>query len=536
MSNTTFNRTKILHIDGNEDSTSQFRETYKDNFYIVTEDNHLNALNLLRTDSFNIILMDNLNPSFNESEFFDILDKEFPDLPVLYFMDSTNQENISHAMGTGRVSFINKNTDLKTGKEEIISSVNMAISRAELEEELKKEGSILQKLIELNPYAIAFWDANGYFIAGNRAYFEMFKIPPEHFVILRNVPIFENPILGSYGIDEKFRQAALNKNYISFGPIYYNSRIGGPEYPDNPIYFQTIIFKLAKSKGNMEVFVVMLEDITERINAQNELDRTLEDLEDRVQLRTKELSSTNKQLFDEIQRRIELEKELKLKNKELEDFAYRVSHDLRNRIIVFDRIAEIARREPERVPELLDLLSETSGKLSHFVGELLNQARAGKVISEMRQVPINKLVEYIFSRIKPADCNAELLIRDSFPQIKCDPVSMEQVFQNLISNSFQHINYEKSCLEIELDYQLSEDSVDIIYKDNGTGIDPDNISKVFNMLFTTNPKNNYGLGLSIVKKIIEGHNGRISVETSEKRPGTTFIISLPLSSSPTPSG
>jgi signal transduction histidine kinase len=527
MQSTTQQTTRILYIDGNKDSSERFKESFSDQFSIIHSDDHTEAFVLLKRENFDLILTNNLNACFNEKEFFSILDTQHPNIPVLYFTE--NRENISHAFGTGRIIKIIQNPNLNYDKKTMINLLKNAINRAKMEETLKQEGTVLQKLIELNPYGIAFYDTEGHYITANKAFFDLFKITPEHYYALVDIPLFENPVLVNADVNEFYEKFKKN-DYVSFGPIYYNSRMGGPEFPDNPVYISAIAFKLENSYDNSENIAVMLEDITERVNAENELNKTLEELEDRIELRTTELSSTNRQLFDEIKRRIDLEKELKFKNRELEEFAYKVAHDLRNRIIAFDRIIEIARRNPERISESLDLLSETSRKASHFVEKLLNQAKTGMVISEMQPFAIEKLVDYVFSRTKPAECNARLTIQDFFPPVNCDPIAMEQVFQNLVSNSFQYADPEKGSLKIELKYTISDDVIVITYSDNGLGIDDKNITKVFNLLFTTNPKENYGLGLSIVKKIIESHNGRITVESTGTGKGTSFVITMPLNS------
>jgi signal transduction histidine kinase len=518
---------KALYIDRNSEFSKQFMELYKNYFPIILITSEKEMSSSLKQSLFNLVILGTLPEDIDELDFFELLTTSHSNLPVIHLDHHRNENRVFRILSSISDNYILKDSDTALVKEIFIDFLLEMINTAKVEEEFKKERTLHRKLVELNPYAITIWDADGYFVSGNRSYFELFKIQPEHLPILRDIPLFKNPILVNAGAAEVFERIK-HETCVPFGPMYYNSRNYSDEYPDNPIYINTVTLKLTNSQGEIENYVVMIEDVTERVATQDELRKTLEELEDRVRIRTTELTDSNRQLFSEIERRISLERELTLRNRELQDFAFRIGHDIKNKIISFDRIGEILKNNPGRVEEAVKLLSENSSRLSHFIEQLLNLAKAGKVISDVQPFKVEPLIRTVFSRLKPNDKDTELVIQDSFPTIHCDPIAMDQVFQNLIANSFHHSQPENLPLRIEFSYKICDDNVNIIYSDNGRGIDEEIKSKVFNMLFTTDPKNHYGFGLAITKKIIEAHNGKIAIDDAVDNNGIKFIITLPL--------
>jgi light-regulated signal transduction histidine kinase (bacteriophytochrome) len=228
-------------------------------------------------------------------------------------------------------------------------------------------------------------------------------------------------------------------------------------------------------------------------------------------------------------------KELARSNEELEQFAYVSSHDL---------------QEPLRmITSYLQLLQRRyKGKLDDKADKYIYFAVDGA--SRMQNL-INDLLE--FSRVstkatepEPADCefilnqalsNIEIFIKEnnatvshcSLPEVMADYTQLIQVFQNLIINGIKFHGEETSKIYISAQKKESEWVFSV--QDNGIGIDPKYSEKIFEVFKRLNKKEEYpgtGIGLSICKKVVERHGGRIWVE-SELGKGSTFYFTLPIS-------
>lgn len=139
---------------------------------------------------------------------------------------------------------------------------------------------------------------------------------------------------------------------------------------------------------------------------------------------------------------------------------------------------------------------------------------------------INSLIKDILDRIQvPSNIGLKLELNPKLPPISADPIKLQQAFENIIINAIQAMPEGGTLTITSL---VTSQKIKIYFKDTGIGIPKDNLSRIFEPLFTTKPSG-IGLGLAIVKEIIDGHNGTIEIESSVGK-GTTFIINLPVKS------
>jgi PAS domain S-box-containing protein len=293
------------------------------------------------------------------------------------------------------------------------------------------------------------------------------------------------------------------------------------------VWLESISGPLFDDKGAHVGGTVWARDVTERRKFEEEIRQLNAELEQRVAERTAELAKTVEELNDEIQIRTTLEEKLGRKNRELEDFAYTVGHELKNSLLIIYKIGELSQNHPELLPRNITQLIEISDRLIGFIDTLLELARAGKAIDSKVEIDVAGLVREIFELLKPVDMKIELVIQDSFPSILCAPFGMEQVFTNLLTNCFKHQYGNKESLVIELGFAELENSMRISLKDNGIGIDREELDEIFNGTYPSRKKGLSGLGLKIVKKIVEAHGGVVSAESEGKGRGVTFNLDLP---------
>jgi PAS domain S-box-containing protein len=228
----------------------------------------------------------------------------------------------------------------------------------------------------------------------------------------------------------------------------------------------------------------------------------------------------------------QLSQELNRSNKELEEFAYVASHDLKEPLHVVSSFVCLLERR------LQPKLSENEGEYLNFIKQGVEQARTLiKDLLEYSRIGKEKALETVdlSSAIKEACSNLKVAIDETtanihygpMPQIKANRLSMVQLFQNLIGNA---IKYKSANLpEIHISAEHKPAGWLFTVRDNGIGIDPQFKDRVFDMFQRLHPRSEYsgtGVGLAICKKIVENHGGRIWVE-SQLSHGATFYFTIP---------
>mgnify|MGYP001612113404 CR=1 FL=1 len=150
---------------------------------------------------------------------------------------------------------------------------------------------------------------------------------------------------------------------------------------------------------------------------------------------------------------------------------------------------------------------------------------------EPQKVDTGMAVRRVIDSLSPSE-NICLSIQDGLPQIDIDPLQINQVFQNLISNAIKYMDKSEGLVEVGC--TDTGEFYEFFVKDNGPGIEERHFERIFQIFQTLTPKDEFestGIGLTIVKKIIEQNGGRIWVE-SEAGKGSTFKFTLPKSIAP----
>ncbi|MBW4433764.1 MAG: GHKL domain-containing protein [Pelatocladus maniniholoensis HA4357-MV3] len=278
-------------------------------------------------------------------------------------------------------------------------------------------------------------------------------------------------------------------------------------------------------------------EILERKRVEQELRQYKENLEELVEQRTGELANTNELLQQEILQRQQsqekmalLLKELESTNKELNDFAYIVSHDLKAPLRGISSLSEwlvsdYADKLDDEGKELINLLIARVKKIYSLIDAILQYSRIGRIKEEIRRVNLNDVVTEVIELLEPIE-NIQIDITNELPIVYCEETRIEQVFQNLLSNAIKFIDKPQgkitiACTEKNGYWQIS-------VKDNGCGIEKEHferIFKIFQKLSDNKNSDSTGIGLAIVKKIVEMYGGEVWVE-SELGVGTTFFFTL----------
>ena len=211
------------------------------------------------------------------------------------------------------------------------------------------------------------------------------------------------------------------------------------------------------------------------------------------------------------------------------ELASGMAHEIRNPLGSIQGALEILKEDykPEdKKFEFLNILFKEIKRLNRVVTDFLSYARPTK--PSLVNCDLNQLVQESLSIIQAeADkkkISLKTFLSPKIPPISADPSQIKQAFLNLLLNSLQAIE-NSGEISVTSKVEAENGLVLVEFKDNGKGISTENLEKVFVPFFTTK-KEGVGLGLGIVERIIQNHNGKVTVESQEGK-GTVFTIKLP---------
>lgn len=226
--------------------------------------------------------------------------------------------------------------------------------------------------------------------------------------------------------------------------------------------------------------------------------------------------------------------DLERRNKELERFTYAVSHELRSPLVTIkgfmDLLAkDVAEGDTERLKVDIDRIGGAVGMMSGLLEDLLGLSRSGVVVDAAGSVDLEELVDEVVRVLDgPIErAGAEVLIGENLPTVVGDRRRLFEVFQNLIENSLKFMG-DQPAPRIEVGVREEGSQTICCVKDNGIGISEGDRERVFRIFERLNPSiEGSGVGLALVKGIIEAHRGSVWVEPGEGGVGSTLCFTLP---------
>ena len=228
-------------------------------------------------------------------------------------------------------------------------------------------------------------------------------------------------------------------------------------------------------------------------------------------------------------------RELEQRNAELERFAYTLSHELKSPLITIRGFTGLLREDTlsgnsARLEQDLQRISSGADKMLQLIHELINLISVGRVRQEPEDIPFRSLVDEALERVHAsiAEKNIMVHIADDFPLIYGDHERLVEVLQNLLENAAKFM-HEQPEPQIEIGQRSGQDDLPIFYvRDNGIGIEPRFLDRVFGIFDKLDAKSEgTGIGLALVKRIIEVHGGKIWVESEGPGKGATFCFTIP---------
>lgn len=223
--------------------------------------------------------------------------------------------------------------------------------------------------------------------------------------------------------------------------------------------------------------------------------------------------------------------ELQSANEELKHFAYVVSHDLKAPLRAIGSLAEwiasdYADKFDDEGREHLRLLVGRARRMDALINGILQYSRVGQAYEERMEVDLDALMHEVIDSLAPP-AHIRIEIDTPLPTVHAEHTRMQQVFQNLISNAIKFI--DKPQGEVHIGCVTEKKTWKFYVRDNGPGIEQRHFERIFQLFQTLVPRDRVestGVGLALVKKIIELHQGSVWLE-SKVGAGSTFFFTLP---------
>ncbi len=355
----------------------------------------------------------------------------------------------------------------------------------------------------------------------------------------------------SHGLNEPCsrngKECILDKVFETGEP---DSSIHEHIYADgSKVWVDVLSSPLRDEKGNVTRVIQAIRDMTEIRRSKEELQKHQEHLEEMVEERTAELdkrvseveqlNSAMVNLLEDL--RVSKENldltthELRDANKELQAFAYSVSHDLRAPLRAIDGFSRILVEDyggklDAEGQRQLDIIQTSARQTGQLIDDLLSFSRLGRKEMSTFGIDMGALVEDVLKRLQLGIPGRLAQVNvDTLPPAKGDPAMIREVLANLLSNCIKFTKHKDDGV-IEVAGTVDRDENTYSVKDNGVGFDmkyADKLFNVFQRLHSVEEFEGTGIGLALVQRIIHRHGGRVWAE-GKVNEGATFYFTLPI--------
>lgn len=377
--------------------------------------------------------------------------------------------------------------------------------RKQAQEALAEKHALLQMLIDSTPDHIYVKDLEHRFLIANRATIRELGAT--------SVADVEGKTDCDFHAAERARQFLEEERLVmTSGRMLINREDSLIEQDSGQKHwFLTTKAPLRDAQGQIIGLVGFNRDITERKRAEEEIHALNAKLEQRVQQRTAKLEAVNK---------------------ELQSFAYVVSHDLKVPLrnmtqLITWLMNDYADAFDAQGKEYLDLLLKRAKQMNNLIQAVLQYSRVGRIKTDELIDPASLLREVCETLNPPPTIH--IRFDSDFPELAGDRIQIQQVFQNLIGNAIKFLDKPEG--DISIDCADQGEFWQFSVTDNGPGIAPqhhETIFQLFQTLHSRDKTESSGIGLAIVKKIVESHGGAVWVESAVGQ-GSRFCFTLPKS-------
>jgi len=306
--------------------------------------------------------------------------------------------------------------------------------------------------------------------------------------------------------------------------IHLQKVLDGQEVHDVELLLQ----RADGSTFDASVTMSLLVDETQKISG---VTTTIRDISRRKKLE-RELERAQKELMRSHQ---SLEKKVEERTEELERFVYTVSHDLKSPLVTISGYLKMVERDMhrgkhERMEEDLKRIGKAANQMKNLLDDILELSRIGRVENKEEKISVSELAAEVMEQLAGiiTEHGARVDVEEGMPVVLGDRFRLAEVYQNLIENALKYSRNGHSP-QVKIGVRLERDGAVFFVKDNGIGIQRRHFSKIFGLFDRLNPSiPGTGVGLAIVRRVIEIHGGRIWVESEGEGKGSEFCFTLPV--------
>jgi PAS domain S-box-containing protein len=373
------------------------------------------------------------------------------------------------------------------------------------EKELRESEERFRMIFEKGQFGLALSDSNFSFMAANPAFCQMLGYTEDELTKFTFADITPQYQVNTdkYYVEAMARgevtQYVTEKQYLKKdGQLFWGHLVTTP---------------IHNKEGNIVYYIAMVQDITEKKRAEEEIKQLNANLEKRVEERTAQLL---------------------IANKELEAFSYSVSHDLRAPLRAIDGFTSILLEDyntklDDEGKRVCSVIRENSQRMGQLIDDLLSFSRLSRTEMQCFQIDMTKLVNSIYLELTTPEMRQKIDFRlGKLHNALGDPAMLKQVWINLISNAIKFTSKHERVV-ISITSKTQNGSIVYCIKDNGAGFDmkyADKLFGVFHRLHNVKEFEGTGVGLAIVKRVVQRHGGEVWA-TGETDKGATFFFSLP---------
>jgi signal transduction histidine kinase len=250
------------------------------------------------------------------------------------------------------------------------------------------------------------------------------------------------------------------------------------------------------------------------------------------------LAASFNSMADQLQKNKRLQQEfieqLEQKNTELERFTYTVSHDLKSPLVTVKGFLgmlekDIKTGQKEAIDKDIDFLNSATDTMGELLNDLLELSRVGRVINPLTLISMTDLCNEVVSALQGSikEHHAEITIMPAMPNLYADRGRIKEVIQNLLENAIK-FSRDSDHPKIKVYSETRENNILFVVEDNGIGIESAYHEKIFVLFERLDAKaDGTGVGLALVKRIVETHGGEIWIESPVDPEGSRFCFTLP---------
>ncbi|MEH2451528.1 PAS domain-containing hybrid sensor histidine kinase/response regulator [Nostoc sp.] len=389
--------------------------------------------------------------------------------------------------------------------EGVISVYHDITEHKRAEKSLRESEARFRRLFESNLIGVAFWNVDGFIIDANDAFLQLAGYTRDQFATLSRINWRELTPVEYKDLDDR---ALLEVQTTGVSKIYEKEYLhrNGKRVP--------IVLGIALLNDSQDNCVAFVLDISERKSAEKECDRLLE-------------------------REMKARQQAEIANKIKNEFLGVLSHELRtplNSLLGWSKMLRTRKFDEKTTNHALETIERNAKLQTQLIEDLLDVSRIlqGKLNLNICPVSLVMVVEAALKTVQLAaqarSIQIQTIFEPTLPEVMGDPNRLQQVVWNLLSNA---VKFTPTGGRVEIRLMEAGNQAQIQVSDTGKGISPDFLSYVFDYFrqadgTTTRTFGGLGLGLAIVRKVVEMHGGKVQAESPGEGSGATFTVELPL--------